>query len=244
MRAIQRNETPSYYFLHYEIVPLNRPADTFSPTGGEGQDEGDWVVRNLLLVPHFAFPPSAIVKRPPLSATARRAGWVGCNFALNRIAPDARIEIVRTISSRVAHPPSGAVRHAPASNIPIRDEGVANHSRGGRAPHETLIVPPEEVREKFRRIKPLADLPVTQRGWTLDVLNIVRLLIDRRRRGDESLTEKRSQSLLTSSPTNEFTNSDIYAFERELAALHPDNRHIRDKIRQQLQVLRDTGFLV
>ena len=25
--------------------------------------------------------------------------------------------------------------------------------------------------------------------------------------------------------------------------LHPDNRHIRDKIRQQLQVLRDTGFL-
>jgi len=28
-----------------------------------------------------------------------------------------------------------------------------------------------------------------------------------------------------------------------LAALHPDNRHIRDKIRQQLQVLRDLNFL-
>jgi hypothetical protein len=25
--------------------------------------------------------------------------------------------------------------------------------------------------------------------------------------------------------------------------LHPDNRHIKDKIRQQLQVLRDLGIL-
>ena len=25
--------------------------------------------------------------------------------------------------------------------------------------------------------------------------------------------------------------------------LHPDNRHVRDKIRQQLQVLRDHGYL-
>jgi hypothetical protein len=29
-----------------------------------------------------------------------------------------------------------------------------------------------------------------------------------------------------------------------LEKLHPDNRHIRDKIRQQLQVLRDMGFLI
>ena len=42
----------------------------------------------------------------------------------------------------------------------------------------------------------------------------------------------------------EFSNEDIYAFERELEALHPGNRHIRDKIRQQLQVLRDRGFLL
>ena len=26
-------------------------------------------------------------------------------------------------------------------------------------------------------------------------------------------------------------------------ALHPDNRHVRDKIRQQLQVLRDLGLV-
>ena len=44
-------------------------------------------------------------------------------------------------------------------------------------------------------------------------------------------------------PSGTFTNEDIYAFASELEKLHPDNRHIRDKIRQQLQVLRDTGFL-
>jgi type II restriction enzyme len=44
--------------------------------------------------------------------------------------------------------------------------------------------------------------------------------------------------------SGEFTNQDLYAFERELETLHPGNRHIRDKIRQQLQVLRDRGFLL
>ncbi|MGD0253732.1 MAG: hypothetical protein ABSC01_13675 [Verrucomicrobiota bacterium] len=33
-------------------------------------------------------------------------------------------------------------------------------------------------------------------------------------------------------------------FTRELERLHPDNRHVRDKIRQQLQVLRDLGLLL
>jgi hypothetical protein len=30
-------------------------------------------------------------------------------------------------------------------------------------------------------------------------------------------------SLLTSAPTGEFTTADVYAFERELEKLHPDN---------------------
>jgi hypothetical protein len=29
----------------------------------------------------------------------------------------------------------------------------------------------------------------------------------------------------------------------QLQALHPANRHVRDKIHQQLQVLRDLGFV-
>jgi len=41
----------------------------------------------------------------------------------------------------------------------------------------------------------------------------------------------------------EFDLSDVYAFENELRVLYPNNHHIRDKIRQQLQVLRNQGYL-
>jgi len=42
----------------------------------------------------------------------------------------------------------------------------------------------------------------------------------------------------------DFTLADIYAHTDALAKLHPNNAHIRDKIRQQLQVLRDLDLLV
>ncbi len=42
---------------------------------------------------------------------------------------------------------------------------------------------------------------------------------------------------------HEFTLDDIYRFENELSKLHPENKHVKDKIRQQLQVLRDKNFL-
>jgi type II restriction enzyme len=189
MAAIQNDKAPSYYFMQYDLAT--------------------WSVRNLLLVPHFAFPPSAIIKRKPLSPTARRAGWIGCNFALNRIPIDARIAVVT----------------------------------------ESLVTSASEVREKFQRVKPLGEITAKERGWTLDVLNIVRRLSESRRRGDDSLNKKspgqpESLRLLTSSPTTEFTNEDVYVFTRELEKLHPDNRHVKDKIRQQLQVLRDTDLLL
>lgn len=41
----------------------------------------------------------------------------------------------------------------------------------------------------------------------------------------------------------EFTLDDIYAFENELAKLHPENKHIKDKLRQQLQILRVKRYL-
>jgi type II restriction enzyme len=132
----------------------------------------------------------------------------------------------------------------------MRDESAylspGNQSRLTSA--ATVIVSPEEVRAQFRRVKPLIDIPITQRGWTLDVLNAIRRLVDSRRRGNESFIKNRKNvGLLTSSPTGEtkeFTTADAYAFARELEQLHPDNRHVRDKIRQQLQVLRDLGWLL
>jgi type II restriction enzyme len=85
---------------------------------------------------------------------------------------------------------------------------------------EGVPVPSHLVRESFHRLQPLKEISPKERGWTLDVLRVVR-----------SLGKK------------EFSNSDIYTFESQLEHLHPNNRHIRDKIRQQLQVLRDRGFL-
>jgi type II restriction enzyme len=72
------------------------------------------------------------------------------------------------------------------------------------------------VREQYASLRPLERLTVESRGWTLDVLNEVRTL-----------------------GKTEFTLSEIYARETTLSRTYPHNRHVREKIRQQLQVLRD-----
>ncbi|WP_299975253.1 hypothetical protein [Devosia sp. 66-22] len=41
----------------------------------------------------------------------------------------------------------------------------------------------------------------------------------------------------------EFDLNDVYAFEARLSAIYPSNNNVRPKIRQQLQVLRDSGYL-
>lgn len=76
------------------------------------------------------------------------------------------------------------------------------------------------VRQQYQQVRPLSQLNITSRGWTLDVLNVV--------------------SRFGSHP---FKLSEVYDFEAHFAALHPDNHRIREKIRQQLQVLRDLNFL-
>ena len=83
-----------------------------------------------------------------------------------------------------------------------------------------IVSAKEEIRNQFQRIRPLADMKVGLRGWTLDVLKAIRKL-----------------------NKAEFSLSDVYQFESELAAMHPGNRNVRPKIRQQLQVLRDLGFI-
>jgi type II restriction enzyme len=77
------------------------------------------------------------------------------------------------------------------------------------------------VRKQYARLRPLGTLTSEGRGWTLDILNAVRGL-----------------------GMSEFALSDVYALESSLGQLYPHNYHVRDKIRQQLQVLRDFGLLV
>ena len=40
-----------------------------------------------------------------------------------------------------------------------------------------------------------------------------------------------------------FTLEEIYEYENELHIKHPQNNNIKPKIRQQLQFLRDKGFI-
>lgn len=160
MRAIQGDKVPNLFALHYDLR--------------------DWAVRNLFLIPRFAFSPSIVEKRKPLNPGARRAGWVGCDLLIGRIPAGAR--------------------------IPIVVGGVSSH--------------PKDVRERYARLQPLQELEIESRGWTLDVMNCVGIL-----------------------QKAEFTLAEAYGFERELQRMHPHNRHIRDKIRQQLQVLRDLHLI-
>lgn len=79
----------------------------------------------------------------------------------------------------------------------------------------------EEVLSKWRKTLFLREeKEESAKGWLLDIMQCV---------------EKVGKS--------DFSLEDIYRFERELAMLHPENNHVKDKIRQQLQVLRDKDYL-
>lgn len=83
------------------------------------------------------------------------------------------------------------------------------------------IRPKETVLAEWKKTLFLREEKETSaRGWLLDVMRSIEKIGKR-----------------------EFTLSDIYTFESELSKLHPENRHIKDKIRQQLQILRDKGYL-
>lgn len=82
------------------------------------------------------------------------------------------------------------------------------------------VLQPQAARKQYQRLRPLQKVRLEARGWRLDVLNAVRKL------GRE-----------------EFTLAEVNQFADELAQLHPRNKHVEEKIRQQLQRLRDLGFL-
>jgi type II restriction enzyme len=115
--------------------------------------------------------------------------------------------------------------------------------RGEGNNFQTVIIPPDKVRARYTRLKPIREIKTAQRGWTLDVLNIVRRIVSEGRAPRDPNIPGQTGTRITR-PSDSFTTADVYAFKRELEKLHPDNRHVRDKIRQQLQVLRDLGLLL
>jgi type II restriction enzyme len=82
------------------------------------------------------------------------------------------------------------------------------------------LEPKEAVLANWQRTLFLREEKGESRGWLIEVMRCVELI------GKDS-----------------FDIDDVYAFEERLQAIYPENRHVKPKIRQQLQVLRDKGFL-
>jgi type II restriction enzyme len=154
------SNNPSLLLLNYDLKQLS--------------------VVSLFVVPKQFFVREIIEERKPLAATARRAGWIGCNILLNQIPASGKIFIVRN---------------------------------GQPQPKELVLA-------QWKKTLFLRNEGAEARGWLIEVMKCVELI-----------------------GKPEFELNDVYAFEGRLSQLYPNNRHVKQKIRQQLQVLRDHGYL-
>jgi type II restriction enzyme len=99
---------------------------------------------------------------------------------------------------------------------------ISNVAEAGRV----YLVKDEKVIDKkiveiaFKKTLFLRDKSTDSKGWILDIMRCV-----------DSIKE------------NEFTLDEMYHFESHLKQKYSNNHFIKDKIRQQLQVLRDKGLL-
>ena len=72
---LQADSNPNFFFLNYSLQSQT--------------------VLDFLVIPKHFFIPEIIEKRKPLSATARRAGWVGCNIILKSIPETGKIFFIK-----------------------------------------------------------------------------------------------------------------------------------------------------
>lgn len=158
VRVIQRTH-PSLFFLNYNQVTLR--------------------VQEALFIHRASISEDFVVKRKPLSYDAKRAGYQGCTFDLDRIPEEQKLWIIK---------------------------------------NETAIQHPS-VHEFWKNTNALLQQQPVAHVWLVDVLNLILVL------------------------PKEFALQDCYEFESYLRQKHPNNKHIPDKIRQQLQRLRNLGLI-
>lgn len=139
-----------------------------------------WTVHDFLIIPKQFFTPEIIIERTPLSSTARRAGWIGCNIDISKVAEAGRVFLVK---------------HA-------------------------QIIDSKIVSETFNKMLFLREKPQKARGWILDIMRCIDTI-----------------------KSETFTLDEVYKFEAYLKLKHPNNNFIKEKIRQQLQILRDKGII-
>lgn len=158
IERIKGDDNPSFFFLTYSK---------------------ELAVDNFLIIPKQFFKPDIIIKRNPLSATARRAGWVGCTIDLRQIPESGKVFLVKN------------------------QQAISR----------------KQVTQQFQQTLFLREQSHLARGWTVDVWRCIDRL------------------------NNQFTLQQVYTFANELQLKHPENNYIHDKIRQQLQILRDRGII-
>lgn len=159
IERINSNNNPNFFFLTYTK---------------------QWTVSDFLIIPKQFFTSEIIIKRPPLKETARRAGWIGCNIDISKIADAGKVYLVKN----------------------------------------TQIVNQESVKETFNKTLFLRAKSKDAKGWILDIMNCIDLI-----------------------KKEIFTLDEVYKFEEKLKQKYPNNNFIKDKIRQQLQLLRDKGII-
>lgn len=74
IERISSEDNPSFFFLTYSQ---------------------EYTVNNFLIIPKQFFKPDMIIKRKPLLATAKRAGWVGCNIDLRKVPESGKVFLVK-----------------------------------------------------------------------------------------------------------------------------------------------------
>jgi type II restriction enzyme len=160
IERINSENNPNFFFMNYSFQNLE--------------------VINFLVIPKHFFVNDIIEKRKPLSVTARRAGWIGCNILLKNIPATGKIFLVKD---------------------------------GKFEERKTVL-------EKWSRTAFLANQKQENRGWTIEVLKAIEKI-----------------------PCSDFSLNDIYKFEAYFQEKFPKNNFIKDKLRQQLQILRDKGLV-
>ena len=156
---INSSQNPNFFFLTYTKY---------------------WSVNNFLIIPKQFFTTDIIIKRKPLSQTARRAGWIGCNINISNVAEAGKVFLVK----------------------------------------DSKLIDKNIVESSFNKTLFLRDKSTDSKGWILDIMMCVDAI-----------------------KKIEFTLDDVYKFENKLKLKYPNNNFIKDKIRQQLQILRDKGII-
>lgn len=140
----------------------------------------NWTVNDFLIIPKQFFTEEIIIKRHPLAPTARRAGWIGCNIDISKVAESGKVFLVKN----------------------------------------SKVIDQEVVKLSFNKTLFLRQKSSDAKGWILDIMKCV----------DEIKSDL-------------FNLDEVYAFEKKLKIKYPNNNFIKDKIRQQLQLLRDKGII-